>query len=105
MNNDRSFWIGLMLIFLIVLGLRLFIAFQEREFSDDKAYFTLRQIEYIKDTGILISYDELSYGGRKQVESLFFYYLLAFFNLFIPANLVGKIIPNVLASLLFVLAF
>ena len=52
MNNDRSFWIGLMLIFLIVLGLRLFIAFQEREFSDDKAYFTLRQIEYIKDTGI-----------------------------------------------------
>lgn len=63
----------LILIFLIVLGSRLFIAFQDSEFSDDKAYFTLRQIAHIKETGRLMDYDELSYGGKQQINSPFFF--------------------------------
>ena len=92
--------IVLIVIFFIALGSRLFIAFQDSEFSDDESYFALRQIENIKDTGKLIDYDELSYGGKKQIDSPFFYYFLTFFSFFMPLKLVGKIIPNVLASLL-----
>jgi len=95
----------LILIFLITLSFRLFIAFQSSEFSDDNAYFTLRQIENIKESGKLISYDELSYSGKQQINSPFFYYFLSFFSLFMPLNLVGKIIPNVLASLLVMIAY
>jgi hypothetical protein len=84
----------LVLTFILIVSLRLLFAFQTQEFSDDSAYFVLDQVESITHTG-LPSLDE-------QGSSFFppiFYYVLAFFNLFMPIGLVGKIIPNIFASL------
>lgn len=85
-------------LFFIALALRLFFAFQTNEFSDDNAYYVLRQVEHITRTGLPIRFDELSYNGRMQVISPVYYYVLAFFNLFLPITLVAKIIPNLFAS-------
>jgi uncharacterized membrane protein len=88
----------LVLIFAIVLGGRLFFALQTDDFSYS-AYYDLRQIEHIKETGKPLYQDELSYGGRTHIFSPFFYYFLSLFTLFMPVTLVAKIIPNLLASL------
>ena len=84
------------LIFTIVVFFRLFFAFQTTEFSDDSAYFVLYQLENIRETG-LPSFQSSS--GEISLIPPVFYYVLAFFNLFMSPDLVGKIIPNVLASL------
>ena len=42
---------ALALIFIITLGLRLSFAFQTQHFSGDEAYFELRQIDEITNTG------------------------------------------------------
>jgi len=92
-------YIWLALIFGLVLGMRLYFAFQTPYFSHD-AYFNIRQVEHIRNTGLPIFKDDLSYSGRNFFFQPFFQYILAFFNLFIPLNLVCKIIPNIFASLL-----
>jgi len=61
-------------------------------------YFNLRQIEHISETGKPLFNDPLSYGGRTFIFLPLFHYILAFFNLFLPIHLVGKIIPNIFAS-------
>ena len=96
-------WI-LLALFLIVLGSRLFFAFQTPNF-DSEAYFNLRQIEHITETGLPLYYDDLSYGGRTYFFPPFFHYMLAFFNLFLPLSLVGKIIPNLLISFLVIIVY
>jgi hypothetical protein len=88
----------LIIIFIIVLELRLFFAFQTSEFSDDNAYLVLRNVENIKQTGLPIFNDDLSYHSDNVVASPVFYYLIAFFNTFIPLTWVAKILPNLLAS-------
>lgn len=101
----KSKKIILLIIFLITLLFRLFFVFQTPEFSEDQAYFTLRQIENIKQTGQHISYDELSFGGKEQINPPFFFYFLSFFDIFLPINLVAKIIPNIFASLLIFIVY
>jgi len=93
------------MIFLAVLSFRLTFAFQTPYFSDDNSYFILRQAEYISKTGLPLYNDPLSYSGRTLFFSPFYHYLLAFFDLFLPITLVGKIIPNVLASLIVFAAY
>ena len=88
----------LILIFVAVLSFRLYFAFQTPYFSDDSSYFVLRQVEHISKTGLPLYNDSLSYSGRTLFFSPFFHYVLAFFNLFLPLALVGKIIPNIFAS-------
>lgn len=88
------------IMFFVVLELRLFFAFQTMEFSDDSAYETLRQIENIKETGLPIFNDKLSYYPENTLHSPIFHYVLAFFNLFLPVRIVAKIIPNIFASLI-----
>lgn len=95
----KSRFIILVLIFVLTLTIRLLFAFQTPYFSSDKAYFTLRQVSQITDNGIPIFEDPLSYGGRTLIQPPIFYYLLAFFNLFLPITIVGKLIPNIFASL------
>ena len=90
----------LILLFVIVLSFRLYFAFQTPYFSDDNSYYILRNVEHIRETGLPMYNDELSYSGRSLFFSPFFHYILAFFNLFIPLVLVGKIIPNIFASLI-----
>lgn len=100
----KSYYI-LGLILILTLATRLILAFQTPYFTGDDSYFSLRQIENIKSTGVPLYHDSLSYGGRDQVFMPFFYYLLAFFDLFMPLGLVGKIIPNVLVSLMVVIVY
>ena len=86
-------------IFLAVLLLRLIFAFMIPEFTYE-SYFHLREVEHIVETGLPFYHDPLSYGGRETTFLPFFYYLAAFFSLFLPVPLVAKILPNLLIALL-----
>jgi hypothetical protein len=98
MKIKRRF-VLLTLIFILTLTVRLLFAFQTPNFSSDKAYFTLRQVEHITEHGLPIFEDPLSYSGRTLVQPPLFYYILSFFNLFLPITIVGKLLPNIFASL------
>ncbi len=95
----------LFVLFFLALAMRLFFAFQTPEFSDDKAYYVLRQVEHISRTGLPIRFDELSYNGRTQVISPVYYYTLAFFDMFLPLHFVAKVIPNIFASSIIFIVF
>lgn len=103
MNLKKEHYI-LALIFLITLGTRLYFAFSTEYFAYD-SYFNLRQIENIKEKGLPIFDDKLSYSGRYLIFMPFFHYVLAFFDLFLPIDFVAKVIPNMFASLLVVIVF
>lgn len=90
--------VALFIIFLLVLGLRLYFAFSTPNFSSDDAYFNLRQIEYIKEHKLPLFNDELSYSGNKFVFSPVFHYLIAFFALVMPITVAAKLIPNIFAA-------
>ncbi len=88
-----------LLLFAATVAIRLYFAFKSQYFDYD-SYFDLRQIEHIRNTGLPIFSDPLSYGGKLVLFSPFFHYLIAFFALFMPLSLAAKIIPNVLISLI-----
>jgi len=94
----------LLAIFVIVLTIRLIIAFQTPLFNHD-AYFNLRQIENIKETGTPLYKDPLSYGGKTQLFAPLDQYVLAAFSLIIPIDVAGKIIPNIFAALLIFIVY
>ncbi len=96
--------LALIMIFLVVVAVRLIFSFSTPFFSYD-AYFHLRQIEYIAEHGKPLYDDPLSYSGRVFIFPPLFHYALAFFALFMPVSLVGKIIPNILASFLVVVVY
>ncbi len=98
MQQSTKLYCLVALIFALSLSTRLYFAFQIPTFTGGDAYFTLRQTEHIRATGTPLFNDELSFGGRYYVFPPLYYYVLAFFNLFIPITIVGKVIPNVLAS-------
>ena len=100
-NNENLI---LFLIFLIVLGSRLYFAFQT-PFFNDEAYLNYRLVHHISETGEPLSHDILSYNGREIVTSPVFHYILAFFGLFMPLDLALKIIPNIFISLLVFVIF
>ncbi len=89
---------ALMAIFALVLGIRLFFAFSSPNFTGDEAYFNLMQIEHIRETGIPLYEDPLSYSGRTFVFAPLFHYILAFFSIFFPVAFVAKVLPNIFAS-------
>lgn len=101
----KSHQIWLIAIFVAVLSFRLAFAFSTPHFSDDGSYFVLRQVEHITQTGLPLYNDPLSYSGRVLFFSPFFHYVLAFFNLFLPVTIVGKLIPNLLASLIVIASY
>ncbi|MBW3002983.1 hypothetical protein KY337_00335 [Candidatus Woesearchaeota archaeon] len=102
--KDRTS-IYLWLVFILVVGVRIYLAMQAHGFSDDTAYFNLRQIESIASKGYPDFQDQLSYGGRLFIFLPVFHYVLAFFDLFMPAELVGKILPNIFAACLVFVVF
>jgi hypothetical protein len=81
----------------LTLSLRLYFAFETEFFTGDQAYFTLRQVEYIRQHWVPMYDDPLSYGGRHYVFLPFFHYVLALFSLFMPVQLACKIMPNIFA--------
>ncbi|MBW3001701.1 hypothetical protein KY338_00905 [Candidatus Woesearchaeota archaeon] len=88
----------LVVIFAIVLAARLYFAFSIPSFSSDDSYFHLRQIEHIRDTGLPIFEDDLSFSGRTYIFSPVFHYLIAFFALFLPVIFAAKLVTNILAA-------
>lgn len=104
MKKNR-YGVLLLLIFLLVLGSRLYIVFQEPNFTDDKSYYNLRQVDHIIKNKVPIFDDPLSYGGRSLVYAPLFHYILAFFSLFMPLMFVGKIIPNIFISFIVVVIY
>ena len=92
----------LIILFLIVLATRLYLAYSTPVFSSDDSYFHLRQIEHIKETGKPIFHDALSFSGRTNIFSPAFNYFIALFALFLPTVLAAKLIINIFAvSLIF----
>ena len=92
-------------LFLLVSLFYVFFAFQTEHFSSDDAYFHLRQVEKIHDSGRNIVNDPLSYGGREILYPPLFHYFLAFFAIFFPITFVLKIVPAALLGLLAVLSY
>jgi hypothetical protein len=68
----EHFW--LMVIFLAVLGFRLYFTIQTQHF-DYEAYFHIRQVDSIRQTGFPLFADALSFGGRTM-----FYLLPSWFS-------------------------
>ncbi len=91
-------------LFMITVAVRLLLAFSIPEFTYD-SYFHLRQVEHIRETGLPLYHDLLSYGGRDFRFLPFFHYFMAFFSLFLPLSLVAKIIPNILVASLTITSY
>ena len=102
MNNKHSYI--LIAIFIITLATRLILAFTIPNFTYE-SYFHLRQVEHITEHGVPLYHDELSYGGRELRFLPFFHYFMAFFNLFLPLEIVAKIIPNILLASLTLITY
>ncbi|MBW2987423.1 hypothetical protein KY336_02625 [Candidatus Woesearchaeota archaeon] len=102
--KGRKALIWLLIIYLLVVAFRLYFSFQTPHFDYD-AYFDLRQIEHIHETGLPLDNDLLSYGGRDFLFLPTFHYFTAFFVKFIPIDLTAKIIPNLLAASLVFIVF
>lgn len=94
--NKRLAVTYLLLIFLVTFLSRAFVSFQTDEFAYD-AYFSLRQVESIKNSGLPLFNDPLSFGGRVHLFHPLFYYFISIFAS-IGSGLASKIIPNLLAS-------
>ena len=94
----KNFKLAITLIFLLVLGIRLFFAFSTPNFTIDQSYTTLEQINNIKQNQIPSFHDPLGTKGEFFMFPSLFYYILTFFNLFLPLSIVGKLIPQIFAS-------
>lgn len=104
LNLKKETWI-LIAIFFLVFVSRLFFVFQSPTFSDDSAYITQRYTENIVEKGESLKYDPLSYGGRNVTYSPIFDYILWFFGLIMPLNLVFKVIPQLFISSLVIIVY
>lgn len=92
----------LIIIFLLSLAFNLYLSFSSHYLNNDESYFNLRVIDNIRSTGLPITYDELSYGGRALIVQPLFYYLFTLFS-FIPFYF--KIFPALLLSSLVLIAY
>lgn len=99
----KHHWILLFFV-LSTIVIRLLFAFQTPHFANEESYFILRQVDHITETGLPITYDPLA-GDKQIIISPVYYYILAFFNLILPISIVGKILPNLFASLLTVIGY
>lgn len=103
-QNARFSWIVIAL-FLVVFGIRVLLALYPAHFSGDEAYFTLRQIEAVRETGLPLYDDPLSFGGRQHLFAPLFYYLMAGLNVFFPVAIVGKVLVNLFAATLMMVIY
>ena len=94
----------LIALFISIVLIRLFLAFWMPTFTYE-SYFHLRQTDHILDTGLPQYHDGLSYGGREMRFLPFFHYFMAFFGLFLPLEIVAKILPNLLISSLIITSY
>lgn len=97
-------WIWVALLFTLVLGIRLFFAFQTPNYSSDESYLHTRTIETMTQ-GNTPWNDQLGGGGRTLITSPLYDIIMAFFTLIMPIQLALKIIPNIFATLLIIPAY
>ncbi|MEK6845178.1 MAG: glycosyltransferase family 39 protein [Nanoarchaeota archaeon] len=102
MEKRTLYW--LIAITLLTVALRITLAFLIPNLTYD-SYFHLRQVEHITQTGMPLYHDELSYGGRDILFLPLFHYFAALFALFLPLELVAKLLPNLLLATLPFLVF
>lgn len=89
---------GLIFIVLIVATIRVGVSF-EQEHVDYSAYNVLKDVREIKESASPLYFDDLSYGGRERIVNFVYAYFLSALSLFLPEELVIKVIPNVFAAL------
>jgi len=89
----------LVLIFLSVLGFRLFFEFQSASFSTSDDYFHLREIDSVKKDLKVFYYDPLSYNGRQLYFMPVFYYIMGILAMIFGDVFALKIFPAVISSL------
>lgn len=104
MKTRTKYGLVLLLLTLVVLSLRLLISFQVAEPSY-QSYFTLLQTDSIHTTGLPLYHDRLSYGGHNYEFFPLFYYVMAFFTLFLPRLFAMKLLPNLLLVSLIPLSY
>ncbi len=92
-------------ICLVSLAIRLYFAFSTPYFSDDVSYFHLRQIEHIKEHGVPMFYDQLSFSGRIFLFPPLFHYFFAALTYFGSTWYVIKILPNLFAIMLIIIIY
>ncbi|MBN1503139.1 hypothetical protein JW930_06340 [Candidatus Woesearchaeota archaeon] len=88
--------IFVIMVFVLAVCARTYVALQTDYFNDDQSYFALRQIEHIKEKGTPLFKDLLNQREYYSLPTL--YYLLTGFSFLLPMNIVAKIILNILAS-------
>lgn len=101
----RKEYLLLIGIFLIALAFRLAFVLHTGEFSSPESYFVLRQVESIRETGVPLFEDRLSYGGRSQVFLPLYYYLLAGASFLFSPLIAFKVVPSILASTLVIVTY
>ena len=100
--TKESIFLGLLVIF--SLSLRLYIALQTETFERE-AYPLLMQVEHIATRGTPQFYSELRFHSEIAFFPPLFHYILSFLSLFFPLTLVGKIVPNIIASFLPIIVY
>lgn len=96
-RRARSEHVLLVLLFVFALVFRLYFAFKYSHFSTDNAYFHFRQIEHVVENYSMLTYDELSYGGRQIFYPPLFHVAMALFSF--GSVFMLKIIPELLFAL------
>ncbi|MBN1275106.1 hypothetical protein JXA12_02340 [Candidatus Woesearchaeota archaeon] len=87
----------LIALFIAVAALRIILAYQSPH-PDYEAYGMLRRVEHVQETGKPLLHDNLGFGGRDQVFSPLYDYLLAALGLILPAGWLVKVVPNLFAA-------
>ncbi|MBI5398831.1 hypothetical protein HZB03_05180 [Candidatus Woesearchaeota archaeon] len=102
--KKRHLWyvLGIMVL---ALSLRLMFAFSVPELTGSDAYFRLRQVESILQSGLPLFIDPFSFSGRMHVFTPAYEYVLSLFAFVLGPALALKLIPNVLIVLVIPLVY
>lgn len=86
-------------VFVLILLIRLLIAFSSSEVTYD-SYYHLRKAQEIAEHGIPQWHDTLSYGGRELIYLPGFHYILALLSFLLPIQVAAKLLSNIALSCL-----
>ncbi|MFW6378731.1 MAG: hypothetical protein ACOCZV_01800, partial [Nanoarchaeota archaeon] len=70
-----------------------------------ESFYTMRQIDHIKETGTPVLYDDQSYQGRTHVSHLLFYYLMAGLSLIAPGLILFKFAGILFSTIIMFLVY
>ncbi|MGM5481438.1 MAG: hypothetical protein ACQESE_03430 [Nanobdellota archaeon] len=93
-----------LLIIIVMVVLQTYFVLQT-DAPSYESFYSMRQVEHIKETGLPIINDEQSYQGRMHVSYLFFYYVLAALSLIAPGFVLFKFFGILLSVLVTFMIF